>query len=337
MRTPPKLPITSQPRCRCAACSARPWAAAGWRRACTRRACDRARHLEPPRFQIDLGIVSQIGVEREALERRDLIDRRTSARDETSEGKRRRAIAQRQAVPKDRIARPVSVTSRTRPQQAAPSSGSSRAAVRSADCCARLSHGFLLRAPRRDQMCQIRTRRACVERTDAAGQRSPLSPRKDCHRHEVHSLSCTSCSRSRLPRSHAVAYAQQNPIVGGKEMFPNKNIIENAVNSADHTTLVAAVKAAGLVDTLQGAGPVHRVRADQRRRSRSCPPEPSTRCSSPRTSRQLTKVLTYHVVAGTALERRSQEADQGGQRHGHAQDRQRRHAVGDDEGQRHRR
>jgi uncharacterized surface protein with fasciclin (FAS1) repeats len=46
-----------------------------------------------------------------------------------------------------------------------------------------------------------------------------------------------------------------NPVVGGKEMYPTKNIIENAVNSADHTTLVAAVKAASLVDTLQGAGP----------------------------------------------------------------------------------
>ena len=47
----------------------------------------------------------------------------------------------------------------------------------------------------------------------------------------------------------------KNPVVGGKEMYPTKNIIENAVNSADHTTLVAAVKAAGLVDTLSGAGP----------------------------------------------------------------------------------
>ena len=46
----------------------------------------------------------------------------------------------------------------------------------------------------------------------------------------------------------------KNPVVGGKEMFPNKNIIENAVNSADHTTLVAAVKAAGLVETLEGPG-----------------------------------------------------------------------------------
>src|SRR5262249_62300197 len=52
-----------------------------------------------------------------------------------------------------------------------------------------------------------------------------------------------------------LTYAAKNPIVGGKEMFPNKNIVENAVNSADHTTLVAAVKAAGLVETLQGAGP----------------------------------------------------------------------------------
>ena len=52
-----------------------------------------------------------------------------------------------------------------------------------------------------------------------------------------------------------VGYAAKNPIVGGKEMFPNKNIVENAVNSADHTTLVAAVKAAGLVETLQGPGP----------------------------------------------------------------------------------
>ncbi|HVO95086.1 MAG TPA: fasciclin domain-containing protein, partial [Terriglobales bacterium] len=47
----------------------------------------------------------------------------------------------------------------------------------------------------------------------------------------------------------------QNPMVGGQEMYPSKNIIQNAVNSADHTTLVAAVKAAGLVDTLEGAGP----------------------------------------------------------------------------------
>src|SRR3954469_16660766 len=49
--------------------------------------------------------------------------------------------------------------------------------------------------------------------------------------------------------------ADKNPMVGGQEMFPTKNIVQNAVNSADHTTLVAAVNAAGLVDTLQSAGP----------------------------------------------------------------------------------
>ena len=58
---------------------------------------------------------------------------------------------------------------------------------------------------------------------------------------------------------------EQTVTVGGAPMYPSKNIIQNAVNSKDHTTLVAAVKAAGLVDTLQGPGPVHRVRADQRR------------------------------------------------------------------------
>ena len=56
----------------------------------------------------------------------------------------------------------------------------------------------------------------------------------------------------------------KNPVVGGQEMYPTKNIIENAVNSADHTTLVAAVKAAGLVETLQGPGAVHSVCTDQR-------------------------------------------------------------------------
>ena len=56
----------------------------------------------------------------------------------------------------------------------------------------------------------------------------------------------------------------KNPVVGGQEMYPSKNIIENAVNSADHTTLVAAVKAAGLVETLGRSRTVHRIRTHQR-------------------------------------------------------------------------
>src|SRR6516225_864517 len=60
------------------------------------------------------------------------------------------------------------------------------------------------------------------------------------------------------------AIAASNPMVGGAPMLDNKNIIQNAVNSKDHTTLAAAVKAGGLADTLQGPGPFYRVRTDQR-------------------------------------------------------------------------
>jgi len=66
------------------------------------------------------------------------------------------------------------------------------------------------------------------------------------------------------PTLVAPAFAEMTKMVGGAPMYPSKNIIENAVNSKDHTTLVAAVKAAGLVDTLQGRRPLHRLRADQR-------------------------------------------------------------------------
>lgn len=62
----------------------------------------------------------------------------------------------------------------------------------------------------------------------------------------------------------AAALAQKPVEVGGALMYPSKNIIENAINSKDHTTLVAAVKAAGLVETLQGTGPLHCVCSYQR-------------------------------------------------------------------------
>jgi uncharacterized surface protein with fasciclin (FAS1) repeats len=57
--------------------------------------------------------------------------------------------------------------------------------------------------------------------------------------------------------------AQKDPMVGGAAMYPTKNIVENAMNSKDHTTLVTAVKAAGLVETLEGPGPFYRIRTDQ--------------------------------------------------------------------------
>jgi uncharacterized surface protein with fasciclin (FAS1) repeats len=94
--------------------------------------------------------------------------------------------------------------------------------------------------------------------------------------------------------SHA---GDKNPIVGGKEMFPTKNIIQNAVNSADHTTLVAAVKAAGLVETLSGPGPFT-VFAPTNAAFAKLPAGTVDSLLKPEMKPTLTKVLTYHVVAG---------------------------------------
>lgn len=88
-----------------------------------------------------------------------------------------------------------------------------------------------------------------------------------------------------------------NPMVGGQEMFPSKNIVENAVNSADHTTLVAAVKAAGLVATLQGPGPFT-VFAPTNEAFAKLPAGAVDNLLKPDNKEALTKVLTYHVVAG---------------------------------------
>jgi uncharacterized surface protein with fasciclin (FAS1) repeats len=89
----------------------------------------------------------------------------------------------------------------------------------------------------------------------------------------------------------------QNPMVGGHDMSPTKNIIQNAVNSDDHTTLVAAVKAAGLVDTLEGAGPFT-VFAPTNEGFAKLPAGTVDTLLKPENKDQLTKVLTYHVVAG---------------------------------------
>ena len=88
-----------------------------------------------------------------------------------------------------------------------------------------------------------------------------------------------------------------NPVVGGQQMYPTKNIIENAVNSADHTTLVAAVKAAGLVETLEGTGPFT-VFAPTNEAFSKLPSGTVETLLKPENKATLTKVLTYHVVAG---------------------------------------
>lgn len=91
--------------------------------------------------------------------------------------------------------------------------------------------------------------------------------------------------------------AGKNPMVGGQEMFPTKNIIQNAVNSADHTTLVTAVKAAGLVQTLEGPGPFT-VFAPTNQAFNKLPTETVETLLKPENKEMLTKVLTYHVVPG---------------------------------------
>jgi uncharacterized surface protein with fasciclin (FAS1) repeats len=93
------------------------------------------------------------------------------------------------------------------------------------------------------------------------------------------------------------ALAEQTVQVGGQSMLPSKTIVANAVNSADHTTLVAAVKAAGLVDTLSGPGPFT-VFAPVNGAFAALPAGTVDTLLKPENKATLTKVLTYHVVAG---------------------------------------
>ncbi len=109
------------------------------------------------------------------------------------------------------------------------------------------------------------------------------------------------------------ALAQDNPMVGGAAMFADKNIVENAVNSADHTTLVAAVKAAGLVETLQGAGPFT-VFAPTNAAFDALPAGTVETLLKPENKQMLVKVLTCHVVGAKAMAADVQKmvADDGG-------------------------
>jgi uncharacterized surface protein with fasciclin (FAS1) repeats len=92
-------------------------------------------------------------------------------------------------------------------------------------------------------------------------------------------------------------YAQKNPMVGGAAMYSTKDIVDNAVNSKDHTTLVAAVKAAGLVETLKSAGPFT-VFAPTNAAFDKLPAGTVDNLVKPENKATLTTILTYHVVAG---------------------------------------
>ena len=97
--------------------------------------------------------------------------------------------------------------------------------------------------------------------------------------------------------SFAQQMKEQTVTVGGAPMYPSKNIVQNAVNSKDHTTLVAAVKAAGLVDTLQSPGPFT-VFAPTNDAFAKLPAGTVDTLLKPENKQTLTSVLTYHVVAG---------------------------------------
>jgi uncharacterized surface protein with fasciclin (FAS1) repeats len=110
---------------------------------------------------------------------------------------------------------------------------------------------------------------------------------------KIRSLTIAAFTASILASSLAVA----NPNVGGAPMYESKNIVENAVNSKDHTTLVAAVKAAGLVPTLQSPGPFT-VFAPVNAAFAKLPAGTVDTLLKPENKDKLTAVLTYHVVAG---------------------------------------
>ena len=98
----------------------------------------------------------------------------------------------------------------------------------------------------------------------------------------------------------ATSQAEETKMVGGAAMYPSKDIIDNAVNSADHETLVAAVKAAGLVETLKGEGPFT-VFAPTDAAFEALPAGTVETLLKPENKDQLTKILTYHVVPTKAL------------------------------------
>ena len=109
------------------------------------------------------------------------------------------------------------------------------------------------------------------------------------------------------------AAAAANPMVGGAAMYSSRNIVQNAVNSKDHTTLVAAVKAGGLVDTLSGTGPFT-VFAPTNEAFAKLPAGTVATLVKPENKAMLDKILTYHVVPGriTAQQIAAMAAKHGG-------------------------
>src|SRR4029077_712405 len=125
----------------------------------------------------------------------------------------------------------------------------------------------------------------------------PMSSRLTSHRLTLIAAAAALALAAGAAPLAAETMSEKTVNVGGAPMYPSKNIIENAVNSKDHTTLVAAVKAAGLVDTLSGAGPFTEF-APTNDAFAKLPKGTVDNLLKPEMKDTLTKVLTYHVVAG---------------------------------------
>ena len=126
-------------------------------------------------------------------------------------------------------------------------------------------------------------------------------------------LSAALAIAATAPAAFAATGHEHAVTVGGAPMYPSKNIIQNAVNSKDHTTLVAAVKAAGLVKTLEGPGPFT-VFAPTNEAFAALPPGTVDNLLKPENKPQLVKILSYHVVPGryTSAELAKEAAANGG-------------------------
>jgi uncharacterized surface protein with fasciclin (FAS1) repeats len=110
-------------------------------------------------------------------------------------------------------------------------------------------------------------------------------------------LAATSAATAQGSDHSAMAMDEHATMVGGQAMYPGRDIVDNAVKSADHTTLVAAVKAAGLVETLKSKGPFT-VFAPTNAAFAALPEGTVPTLLEPKNRQQLTRVLTYHVVPG---------------------------------------
>jgi uncharacterized surface protein with fasciclin (FAS1) repeats len=138
--------------------------------------------------------------------------------------------------------------------------------------------------------------------------------RLDISRNATRTLTAALIAVGSLAAASTAIIAQEKSVtVGGAPMYPSKNIVENAVNSKDHSTLVAAVKAAGLVDTLSGKGPFT-VFAPTNAAFEKLPKGTVETLVKPESKSTLTGILTYHVVPGSlsAADLAKQVKDGGG-------------------------